>query len=260
MNKSNIEWTEVTWNPSTGCTKISSGCESCYAERWSNMQYKRGIFQYRNRFELTLAPERLKDPLKWKRPRTIFVNSMSDLFHEKVHDSYIEEVFKVMNEMTVHTFQILTKRIERVKYLPSTLKWSNNIWLGVSVEHNDFVHRIYKLKETAAKVKFISFEPLLSEIHFNQYCDIDWVLVGGETGGKARKIEKEWILSIKNNCQQSSTPFFFKQWGKRLFNPDEKDPTLNKWHPSFAKGGCMLDNKIFREYPKKNNYGITNKY
>lgn len=249
MNRSNIEWTEVTWNPTTGCTKVSSGCKNCYAERWSNMQQKRGINQYRNGFELTLAAERLKDPLKWRKPRVVFVNSMSDLFHDEVEDDYIEKVFRTMNEAPKHTFQILTKRIERVKHFQASLNWSDNIWLGVSVENNDFVHRIDELKTTPAKVKFISFEPLLCDISYEDYSGVDWVLVGGESGGKARKIEMTWILSIKNNCKREQIPFFFKQWGKREFNPDLFDPTLDKLHPFYSKGGCMINQTIYREYP-----------
>lgn len=249
MNRSNIEWTEVTWNPTTGCTKVSTGCKNCYAERWANMQHKRGINQYRNGFDLTLAVERLNDPLKWKKPQIVFVNSMSDLFHDKVETDYIKKVFSVMNNTPQHTYQILTKRIERVKDLSDSIFWSDNIWLGVSVENNDFVERIEILKKTLAKVKFISFEPLLSEIKYNDFTDIDWVLVGGESGGKARKVEKEWIKSIIDNCKRQNTAFFFKQWGKRVFNPNPKDPTIDKKHPFYAKGGCMVDDKIYREYP-----------
>jgi protein gp37 len=260
MKRSKIEWTEVTWNPTTGCNKVSAGCKNCYAEKWANMQNKRGISQYKNGFELTLAPDRLNDPFKWKKPLTVFVNSMSDLFHEKVEDVYIEKIFRIMNDTPHHTFQVLTKRIERVKTLPSSLNWSNNIWLGVSVEHREFVGRIEELKNTPSKIKFISFEPLLSNIEYENFNGIDWVLVGGESGGKARKIEKEWVFQIKNTCQKSRTPFFFKQWGKRIFNPDANDPTINKAHPLFAKGGCMIDNKIHREYPNKYKNGFTNKY
>ena len=249
MNRSHIEWTEVTWNPTTGCTKISSGCKNCYAERWAKMQNKRGISQYRNGFSLTMAPERLNEPKKWKTPSLIFVNSMSDLFHEKVDDSYIGMVFNTMNDLPNHTFQILTKRIERIKSLQSYVKWSDNIWLGVSVEHNDFVGRIDELRNTSARIKFVSFEPLLGEIGNINLDGIDWVLVGGETGGKARKMEKDWVLSIKMKCHSANIPFFFKQWGKRTYNPDVNDPTAVKKHPLYSKGGCMIDNIIYRNYP-----------
>ncbi len=249
MNRTNIEWTGITWNPTTGCSKVSSGCKHCYAERWAYMQKKRGINQYKSGFELTLSPGRLNDPLKWKTSQLVFVNSMSDLFHEKVPDEYISKVFRVMNETPQHTYQVLTKRVERLKHLSTILKWSNNIWMGVSVENNDFVHRIEELKSVEAKIKFISFEPLLSKIEFNGYEGIDWVLVGGESGGKARTIEEDWVLSIKKDCEKAKIPFFFKQWGKRIFNPNQEDPTLNRTHPFYAKGGCMIKNNIYREYP-----------
>lgn len=259
MNRSKIEWTEITWNPTTGCTKVSSGCKNCYAERWANMQQKRGIDQYKNGFKLTLSPQRLSDPFKWKKPQLVFVNSMSDLFHENIPDDYIIQVFEIMNQTPNHTYQVLTKRIERILKLASLLNWTNNIWLGVSVESNEFISRINLLKKSLAKTKFISFEPLLGNIEFETYEGIDWVLVGGESGGKARLIKKEWILSIKNNCQKHNVPFFFKQWGKRIFNPDSLDPTLNRNHLYHAKGGCMIDNKTYLEYPI-NTYGITHKY
>lgn len=213
------------------------------------MQQKRGIKQYENGFELTLSPSRLNDPLKWNSPQLVFVNSMSDLFHEKVPDEYIVSIFGIMNQTPQHTYQVLTKRIERLKHLSKVLKWSDNIWLGVSVENNDFVYRIEKLKGIEAKIKFISFEPLLSNIEFKDYEGIDWVLVGGESGGKARNIEESWVLSIKKDCERAKVPFFFKQWGKRIFNPNQEDPTLNRTHPLYAKGGCMIKNNIYREYP-----------
>jgi len=251
MNRSHIEWTEVTWNPTTGCTKVSSGCKNCYAERWAKMQNKRGISQYGNGFSLTLAPNRLNEPRKLKTPSLIFVNSMSDLFHEGVSDSYISMVFETMNDLPNHTFQVLTKRIERAKYLSPHVRWSENIWLGVSVEHNDFIGRIDELRDTSAKIKFISFEPLLGEIGNVNLEGIDWILVGGETGGRARKMEKEWVLSIQRRCFSEDIPFFFKQWGKRAFNPNANDPTAVKIHPHYSKGGCMVENVIYRDYPKK---------
>lgn len=260
MNRSNIEWTEVTWNPTTGCDKVSPGCKYCYAERWANMQLKRGIHQYRNGFNLTLSPERLTQPLTWKSPKLVFVNSMSDLFHDKVPDDYILEVFDIMNKTLTHSYQVLTKRIERVIKLSSQINWTKNIWLGVSVEDNEFSYRIEKLKMIPAQTKFISFEPLLGPIHTKNFNGIDWVLVGGESGGKARRIDKTWINSIKKVCQDLAIPFFFKQWGKREFNPDPSDPTLIKSHPLHAKGGCMIDNEIIRNFPNNTHYGSGNKY
>lgn len=260
MNKSNIEWTEVTWNPTTGCDKVSPGCKYCYAERWANMQLKRGIHQYRNGFNLTLSPERLDQPFKWKDPKLVFVNSMSDLFHDKVPDEYIFKVFQTMNQTPFHSYQVLTKRIERVLELSSKINWSDNIWLGVSVESNEFIDRIEKLKTTSAQTKFISFEPLLGAIDLEDLSGVNWVLVGGESGGKARRIEKEWILSIENNCMTQNIPFFFKQWGKREFNPNPRDPTLDKSHPDHAKGGCMLNDRLYRNFPNKSHYGVISKH
>jgi protein gp37 len=223
------------------------------------MQYKRGITQYRDNFELTLSPSRLTDPLGWKKPQLVFVNSMSDLFHEGVPDSYISAVFKIMNQATIHTFQVLTKRIERVRSLTGQLNWSENIWLGVSVESSEFINRIDQLKQAPSKTKFISFEPLIAPITYPDYEGIDWVLVGGESGGGARKMKKEWVVSIQKNCQRSNVPFFFKQWGKRQFNPNIYDPSTHKDHPFYAKGGCMIDNEVYRAYPIITN-GITDQY
>jgi len=260
LNRSNIEWTEATWNPVTGCSKISSGCKYCYAERWALMQEKRGISQYRNGFSLTLAPERLNDPKKWQTPKLIFVNSMSDLFHEEIPEDYIRKVFQVMNDTPRHTYQILTKRIERVKKICSELTWSNNIWLGVSVEKNDNHYRVDILKRIPSQIKFISYEPLLELINQYNYENIDWVLVGGESGGKARKMEEGWALSLKNTCLAQKVPFFFKQWGKKENNPNHDDPTINKSSPMHAKGGCMLNGEFFRNYPKIKQNGTAFKY
>ncbi|NII27589.1 phage Gp37/Gp68 family protein [Pseudoflavitalea sp. X16] len=251
MNRSNIEWTEVTWNPTTGCTKISPGCKYCYAERWAKMQQKRGIAQYKNGFQLSLAPNRLFDPMRWKRPSKVFVNSMSDLFHEDIQEPYINRIFQIMNQTPIHQFQILTKRIDRVVGLSKSLCWSDNIWLGVSVESEDEAGRIDLLKRSSAQIKFVSFEPLLGDISYNNYYGLSWIVVGGESGGRARKVEKEWVLKIRDNCKRQNIPFFFKQWGKRIFNPDLSDPTLVKAHPLYAKGGCMIDGQVYKEFPTK---------
>lgn len=249
MNISCIEWTGITWNPTTGCTKISSGCKNCYAERWALMQQKRGIQQYSDGFKLSLAPNRLADPFKWKNPQIVFVNSMSDLFHEDVPDRYILEVFKVMNECSRHKFQVLTKRINRVVKMASELTWTHNIWFGVSVENMTTISRIENLKLIPAAIRFVSFEPLLEKIIDIDYNGIDWVIVGGESGSQARIIDNEWVAIIKNSCKINNIPFFFKQWGKRSFNPDYNDPTLDKKHKYHSKGGCMIDSKIYREIP-----------
>lgn len=257
--KSNIEWTEVTWNPTTGCNKISDGCKYCYAENWANMQQKRGIKQYKGGFSFTLASDRIFEPLKWKNSKTVFVNSMSDLFHENMPLDYLKKIFEVMNDSPQHTFQILTKRVEQLNQIAKFLTWTNNIWLGVSVERKIFINRIKILKLSPAKVKFVSFEPLLEDIGKVNLKGIDWVIVGGESGSKARSVNENWILDLKNICIQQHVPFFFKQWGKREFNPDQSDPTLNKKHPLHSKGGCLLKGELYRQLPKKN-YGITSKY
>lgn len=247
--KTRIEWSEITWNPVTGCSKISTGCKFCYAERWASMQHKRGISQYKNAFNVTIAENRLKEPYKWTSKKLVFVNSMSDLFHEEIPLTYLKEIFAVMNDLSNHTFQVLTKRIDRAVELTNELSWTSNIWLGVSVENSSLMHRIDTLKTAKAVVKFISFEPLLGPITKYDYSGIHWVLVGGESGGKARPIEKKWVVDIHDECYNQNIPFFFKQWGKRDFNPDHNDPTLNKNHPSYSKGGCMIDNSIHREFP-----------
>lgn len=249
-NKSKIEWTEVTWNPSTGCKKISAGCKYCYAENWAKMLQKRGINQYSEGFQFRLAPNRLSLPYKWKTPKIVFVNSMSDLFYEDMPLRYLKEIFNVMNQTPQHIYQILTKRIENLEFYASKLKWTDNIWLGVSVENNKTAFRIDTLKETPAKLKFISFEPLLENITRINLEGIDWVIVGGESGGKARIMDLNWVRNIQNYCRDLNIPFFFKQWGKREFNPDVNDPTLKNTHSLYARGGCMIDRKIFREFPK----------
>ncbi len=248
--KSSIEWTEVTWNPVTGCDKVSAGCKNCYAERMALRLKAMGVTQYKDGFKLALAPQALETPRKWKTPKVVFVNSMSDLFHKDVPLDYIQKVFKVMNE-TAHTYQVLTKRSERLLEISEQLNWTDNIWMGVSVENEKFTSRIEDLKKTAAKVKFLSIEPLIGEIKTLELDNIDWVIVGGESGPKARKIKKSWIDFVKNRCEETATPFFFKQWGKKEFNVNLKDKTLDTNHKHYAKGGCELDGNIYREMPQK---------
>lgn len=247
--KSKIEWTELTWNPTTGCNKVSAGCKFCYAERWAKMQKKRGIDQYKHGFKLTLAPGRLKEPYSWTKSHVVFVNSMSDLFHEAVPENYIKQVFNVMVETPQHTYQILTKRIDRVNELKGILPWPKNIWMGVSVESNSTLQRVNTLKDIPARKRFISFEPLLEKIEFVNLKRIHWVIVGGESGSKARELKLEWVLPLKETCRKEQVPFFFKQWGRKTFNPNKKDPTINKAHGNYAKGGCMIENKICKELP-----------
>jgi protein gp37 len=213
MKTTKIEWTESTWNPITGCDKISPGCKNCYAERMAKRLSKMNQIKYVNGFKLTLQPDTLNEPYKWKRPRLVFVNSMSDLFHEDVPLEYIKRVFEVMNRCREHQFQILTKRSGRLKKLSKYLDWAENIWMGVSVESEKYLYRIDDLKETPSKIKFISFEPLLEEIKNVNLLNIDWVIVGGESGPKSRKIEEPWVMNIKTICQKQKVSFFFKQWG-----------------------------------------------
>ncbi|HEX9927977.1 MAG TPA: phage Gp37/Gp68 family protein [Pyrinomonadaceae bacterium] len=211
--KSPIEWTESTWNPVTGCNKISAGCKNCYAEKLSYRLKAMGQPNYANGFKLTLQPHMLELPLKWKKPQTIFVNSMSDLFHVDVPLDYIQSVFNVMNRAHWHRFQVLTKRADRVAELSDFLNWSENIWMGVSVENKNYVQRIDYLRQTKAHIKFLSLEPLLSPLKNLNLSDIDWVIVGGESGFKARPIKEEWVIDIRNQCHTADVAFFFKQWG-----------------------------------------------
>lgn len=213
MAQSKIEWTESTWNPVTGCTKISPGCKNCYAERLAKRLKAMGQPNYRNGFKLTLQPQMLELPLKWKRPQTIFVNSMSDLFHKDVPLEYVQQVFDVMNRAHWHRFQVLTKRADRLAELSGELEWSDNIWMGVSVENQKYVHRIDDLRSTGAKVKFLSLEPLLGPLKNMDLKNIDWAIVGGESGYGFRPVKEEWVISIRDQCRELGVPFFFKQWG-----------------------------------------------
>lgn len=228
-----IEWTESTWNPVTGCNKISPGCKNCYAERLAKRLKAMGQANYRNGFKLTLQPHMLELPLKWKKPQTIFVNSMSDLFHKDVPLDYIQQVFDVMNRAHWHRFQVLTKRADRLAEVSSQLEWSSNIWMGVSVESQKYVHRIDDLRVTGAKVKFLSLEPLLSSLKNLDLRFIDWAIIGGESGYGARPIKEEWVLEIRQQCRDFAVPFFFKQWGG-----------FNK-----KKTGRMLEGRTWDEMP-----------
>lgn len=210
---SSIEWTESTWNPITGCTKISQGCKFCYAERMAERLQAMGQANYRNGFELTLQPRMLELPLQWKRPKSIFVNSMSDLFHKEVPLDYIQRVFDVMRRASWHRFQVLTKRADRLAELDPHLEWPANVWMGVSVESSEHVGRIDDLRRTGACIKFLSLEPLLGPLPAMNLQGIDWAIVGGESGPKARPVQESWILDIRDQCQRAGVAFFFKQWG-----------------------------------------------
>ncbi len=210
---SHIEWTDATWNPVTGCTKISQGCKHCYAERLSHRLQLMGQANYRNGFELTLQPQMLDLPLRWKTPKRIFVNSMSDLFHKDVPTDYIKRVFDAMKRAHWHQYQVLTKRSERVLELSNELEWSPQIWMGVSIENDKYKHRIDDLRQTSAHVKFLSLEPLLGSLGKLNLRGIDWAIVGGESGPGARPLNAEWVTEIRDQCVGSGVAFFFKQWG-----------------------------------------------
>ena len=228
-----IEWTDSTWNPVTGCTKISSGCANCYAERMALRLQAMGNPSYINGFSVTLHEDALELPLKWKKPQTIFVNSMSDLFHEDIPLDFILRVFDIMHRADWHCYQILTKRSNRLLELSPQLPWASHIWMGVTMEEENFMYRIEHLKRTDADIKFLSLEPLLGPISNLHLEGIDWVIVGGESGPKARPIKKEWVVDIRNQCQSENIPFFFKQWGG-----------FNK-----KKAGRELEGRIWNEIP-----------
>ena len=213
MAKSTIEWTESTWNPVTGCTKISPGCKHCYAERMAKRLQAMGQANYADGFQLTLQPHMLELPLGWKKPQTIFVNSMSDLFHKDVPLAYIQRVFDVMRRAHWHRFQILTKRAGRLAQLSSKLEWAPNIWMGVSVETEKYQSRIDDLRTSRAEVKFLSLEPLLGPLHDLNLTGMDWVIVGGESGPKSRPTDSTWVTELRDQCRRAQVPFFFKQWG-----------------------------------------------
>ncbi len=213
MAQSTIEWTEMTWNPTTGCSKISQGCKFCYAEIMSKRLKAMGVEKYQNNFEVRCHPDALQVPYSWKKSKVVFVNSMSDLFHEEVPAEFIKKVFKVMNENPQHVFQVLTKRAERLLELHKDLKWPHNVWMGVSVENQKVESRIDLLRQTNARVKFLSLEPLIGSLPNLNLENIDWVIVGGESGHNPRPMNPDWVLDIQEQCQKAGVAFFFKQWG-----------------------------------------------
>lgn len=233
MGTSRIEWTESTWNPVTGCNKISPGCKHCYAERMAKRLKAMGQVNYANGFALTLQPQMLELPLRWRKPQTVFVNSMSDLFHKDVPPSYIKSVFEVMREAHWHRFQVLTKRAERLAEIASDIDWPSNVWMGVSVEHEKYVSRIDQLRSCGAHVRFLSLEPLLGPLPNMNLAEIHWVIVGGESGPRARPMDPEWALDIRDQCRTQNVPFFFKQWGG-----------VNK-----KKTGRLLDGRTWDQMP-----------
>ncbi|MBW2064428.1 MAG: phage Gp37/Gp68 family protein [Deltaproteobacteria bacterium] len=233
--RSPIEWTESTWNPVTGCTKISPGCKHCYAERMSTRLKAMGQPNYVNGFRLTVHEHVLEMALRWKRPQTIFVNSMSDLFHKNVPLEFISKVFDVMTRASHHRFQVLTKRSKRLLELSSKLPWPSNVWMGVSVENSDYLFRLDDLRRTDARVKFVSFEPLLGPIDYLDLDGIDWVIVGGESGPKARPMDPDWVRKIRDRCVSAKVSFFFKQWGG----------VVKK------RNGRVLDGRTWNQMPKE---------
>jgi protein gp37 len=231
--KTKIEWTEMSWNPVTGCTKVSPGCFNCYAEKMALRLKAMGQKRYRNGFSVTLQPDLLDQPDKWITARTIFVNSMSDLFHEKIPLDYIKKVFATIQRNPHHTFQVLTKRSERLAKCARELTWPHNLWIGVSVENFEVLHRISHLKSVKAAVRFVSCEPLLGPIKNIPLKGIHWVIVGGESGPKSRPMKEAWVESIKRQCKEYGTAFFFKQWGG----------TQKK------RNGRLLKGRIYNEMP-----------
>ncbi|WP_424963312.1 DUF5131 family protein [Ekhidna sp.] len=224
-SKSKIEWTEMTWNPTTGCDKISQGCKFCYAEIMSRRLKAMGVEKYRDDFEVTIHEKELETPYRWKKSKVVFVNSMSDLFHKDVPLHFIQRVFKVMRDNPQHVFQVLTKRAERLAELDKYIKWTHNIWMGVSVEDQKVEHRIDLLRRTNARVKFLSLEPLIGPLPNLELRNIDWVIVGGESGFKPRPMKPEWVLDIQDQCEKLGVAFFFKQWGG--FNKKKNGRSLN---------------------------------
>ena len=231
--KTKIEWTESTWNPVTGCTPVSAGCLHCYAARFAKRLQAMGNPRYKNAFNITIHEDLINAPLRWKKPQMVFVKSMSDLFHDEVPIDTIKAIFQTMNNASIHTFQVLTKRAERLAQLAPELNWTPNIWMGVTVENQDNLYRVDLLRSTNAHIKFVSAEPLLSALETIDLTGIDWLIVGGESGPGCRPIKEDWILDLKQKAEQNNTAFFFKQWGG-----------TNK-----KKAGSLLQGKEYKEYP-----------
>ena len=252
MAESSIEWTDVTWNPTTGCTLIGKECTNCYAKTLTNrlMHYPNQP-KYSKGFDVVVEhPDSLDEPYKLTKPQTIFVNSMSDLFHKDISLDFIKKVFKVMNDTPQHTYQVLTKRDHLLRRYSKELTWTDNIWMGVSVGIQASTKRIDNLRGCGAKHKFLSVEPLIEEITEMDLTNIDLVFVGGESGDNSvRPMKKEWVLKVKRFCKDYKVPFFFKQWGLERNNPDENDPTIHKAHRYHAKGGSMIDGKLYLDNP-----------
>lgn len=234
VGRTSIEWTDLTWNPSTGCSKVSPGCKNCYAEAFSMRLRRMGLRKYANGFQFAIHPEDLELPLRWKKPRMIFVNSMSDLFHEDMPDSYLKSIFHVMRQADQHIYQVLTKRPHRMlQFVSDYNPVPDNTWMGVTVENADFRNRIDVLREVPCKTRFVSFEPLIGPVGRLDLQEISWVIVGGESGRNHRPIRPEWVREIRDQCLSTKVPFFFKQWGG----------------PRPKSGGRELDGRIWNDYP-----------
>ncbi|MCI0685038.1 MAG: phage Gp37/Gp68 family protein [Gemmataceae bacterium] len=238
-----IEWTETTWNPLTGCTKISPGCKHCYAERMSLRLQAMGQANYANGFRLTLQEHMLETPLTWKKPRLVFVNSMSDLFHKDVPDDYVLRVFDVMRRAHWHVFQILTKRSQRLLHMSPKIAWPDNVWMGVSVENSDYMFRIDHLRRTRAVTRFLSLEPLLGPLPDLDLSGIDWVIVGGESGPGARPMHEAWVTDTRDQCVAAGVPFFFKQWGGMFKKRHGRSLEGRTWDEMPATGAAN-DNRL----------------
>jgi len=232
-NSSKIEWTKASWNPVTGCSRVSPGCAHCYAERMAHRLQRIGQEKYKNGFKVTLHEDTLSLPLSWKKPRQIFVNSMGDLFHKDVPIDFIRKVFATMERADWHIYQLLTKRSERMLSLAPKLRWPENLWMGVTCESADYVYRMHQLQEIPSPIRFVSMEPLLGPIKTFPVKKIDWIILGGESGPGARPMDKKWVIEIKDRCDKYNIPFFFKQWG----GVRRKD------------SGCLLDGKLYQAMP-----------
>ena len=236
-NKTKIEWTECSWNPVTGCTPISAGCQNCYAATFAKRLEAMHNPRYKNGFNVTVHEDLIEAPLRWKLPRKIFVNSMSDLFHESLTDETILNIFSTMNKASWHTFQVLTKRSERLQALADRISWTDNIWMGVTIESQDYLYRAKHLISSKAKIKFISAEPLLTELNGLDLAGLNWIIVGGESGHHCRSVKEEWVVCLRDMAKSAKIPFFFKQWGG-----------ANK-----KKTGRLLEGKFYDEYPNLKN-------
>jgi len=240
-DRSKIEWTQATWNPVTGCTKVSEGCRHCYAERLAFRLQRMGNPKYHHGFDVTLHPDSLRVPVGWTTPRTIFVNSMSDLFHEDVPFKFIEDVVQTMRSTPQHRYQVLTKRADRLLEVSQRIQWPDNVWIGVSVESRAVTCRVEALRQVKSAVRFVSFEPLLEDLRDLNLDGVDWAIVGGESGPGARTMNADWVRRIRDECTRTGTAFFFKQWGGIRKNA----------------AGRILDGETWDQMPEKGRCGLT---